>query len=79
MIKDEMRKKKFNAPSDVNNANHKKSSAPQDKDKTNKKKNNTTTKWKWETKEKPMRKKEFTLEQKVLIGLDHGISQIADL
>ena len=42
MRKDKMKKKKVNAPSDVNNTNQKKDSVPQDKDKTKKKKTNTT-------------------------------------
>ena len=44
----------------------------QDKDKTKKKKANTTKEWKWENKEKPMAKKECTLEAEVLVDLGHG-------
>ena len=55
-----------------NNTNQKRGSVPQDEDKTNKKKNNTTEEWKWEDKEKPMTKKECTLEVEVLVDLDDG-------
>ena len=72
MIKDQMKKKKVNAPSDKNNTNQRKGSIPQDKDKTKKEKTNTTEEWKWEDKEKPMAKKECTLEVEVLVDLDHG-------
>ena len=36
------------------------------------KKNNTTKEWKWRNKEKPMMKKECTLESKVPLDLDHS-------
>ena len=49
-----------------------KGSVSQDKDKTKKKKANTTKEWKWEDKEKPMTKKECTLEAEELVDLDHG-------
>ena len=35
-------------------------------------KTNIIEKWKWEDKEKPMAKKECTLEADVLIKLEHG-------
>ena len=35
-------------------------------------KSHTTDEWKWEDKEKPMKKKECTLEAEVLVDLDHG-------
>ena len=47
-------------------------SVPQNEDKTKKKKTNTTKEWKWEDKEKPMTKKEYTLEAEVLVDLDYG-------
>ena len=72
MIKDKTKKKKVNAPSDKNNTNQKKGSVLQDEDKTKKTKANTTKEWKWEDKEKPMTKKECTLEAEVLVDLDHG-------
>ena len=42
------------------------------KTKQRRKKTNTTKEWKWEDKEKPMAKKECTLEAEVLVDLDHG-------
>ena len=65
-------KEKVNTPSDRNNTNEKKGSVLQDKDKTKKKKTNTIEEWKWEDKEKPMTKKECTLEAEVLVDLGHG-------
>ena len=62
IVKDKMKKKKVNAPSNENNTNQKKDSVLQDKGKTKKKKTNTTKEWKWEDKEKTMTKKECTLE-----------------
>ena len=62
MIKDKTKKKNVNAPPDENNTNQKKGSVPQDKNKRKKKKTNTTEEWKWEDKEKPMTKIEYTLE-----------------
>ena len=62
IVKDKMKKKKVNAPSNENNTNQKKDGILQDKDKTKKKKTNTTKEWKWEDKEKTMTKKECTLE-----------------
>ena len=50
-----------------------KRAVPQDKDKTKKEKTNKTEEWKWEDKEKPMTKKECTLEAEVLVDLDHGL------
>ena len=37
-----------------------------------KEKSNTTDEWKCHDKEKPMKKKECTLEAEVLVDLDHG-------
>ena len=71
MIKDKTKIEKVNAPSDENNTNQKKGSVPHDEDKTRKKKTNTTKEWKWEDKDKPMTKKECTLEAEVLVDLDH--------
>ena len=62
IVKDKMKKKKVNAPSNENNTNQKKDGVLQDKGKTKKKKTNTTKEWKWEDKEKTMTKKECTLE-----------------
>ena len=63
MIKDKKKKyKKVSAPSNENNTKQKKGSVLQDEEKTKKKKTNTTVEWKWEDKEKPMTKKECTLE-----------------
>ena len=42
------------------------------KTKQRRKKNNITEEWKWEDKEKPMTKKECTLEAEVLDDRDHG-------
>ena len=72
MITDKTKKKKANAPSDENNTNQKKGSVLQDKNKTKKKKTNPTDKWKWEDIEKPMTKKECSLEEEVLVDLDQG-------
>ena len=72
MVKDKMKKKKTNAPSDKNNTNQKRDSASQDEDKTKKRETNATEEWKWEDKEKPMTKKECTLEAEVHFDLDHG-------
>ena len=72
MINNKMKKKKFNAPSDENSTNQKKGSVPQYQGQTKKKKNNTTEGWKCKDKEKPMTKKECTLETGVLVDLDNG-------
>ena len=42
------------------------------KTKQRRRKTNTTEEWKWEDKEKPVTKKECTLEAEVLVNLDHG-------
>ena len=42
---------------------------------TKKKNTNTTEEWKWEDKEKPMTKKECTLQAEVLLDLDRGSTQ----
>ena len=72
MIKDKTKKKRVDAPSNENNTKEKKGSVPQDEDKTKKKKANATVEWKCEDNEKPMTKKECTLEEEALINLDHG-------
>ena len=72
MIKDKTKKEKVNAPSDENNTNQKQGIVRQDEDKIKKKKNNTTEEWKQENKEKPVTKKECTVEAEVLASLDHG-------
>ena len=68
MIKDKTKKKKVNVPSNENNTNQKRAVSR----KTKKKKANTTKEWKWEDKEKPMTKKECTLQAEVLVDLDRG-------
>ena len=72
MIKNKMKKKKINAPSDKNDTNQKRGSASQNEDKTKKRETNATEEWTWEDKEKPMTKKECTLEAEVQVDLDHG-------
>ena len=74
MIKDKIKKKKVNAPSNKNKTNQKKGRAVSHntKTKTTKKKTSTTDEWKWEHKKKPTTKNECTLEAQVLVDLDHG-------
>ena len=72
MIKEKMKKKQLNAPSDENNTNQIKGNVLQDKDKTKKKKPNRTKEWKREDKEKSVTKRECTLEAELLVNLDHG-------
>ena len=72
MIKDKTKKKKVNTQSEECKTNQKKCSVPQGEEKTKKKKTNTTKEWNCQDKEKPIAKKECTLEAEVLVDLDHG-------
>ena len=67
-----MKKKKFNAPSDENSTNQKKRQCSAIPRPNKEEKNNTTEGWKCKDKEKPMTKKECTLETGVLVDLDNG-------
>ena len=78
MFKDKAKKRKVNAmrttqPNPMKKK-QKKSSVPQHEDKPKTRKTNTTEEWKRKDKEKPLTKKEYTLEAEVLVDLDYGLT-----